>query len=72
VEHKGELLKIIASFVVGCDGAHSQVRHALHLPLEGGEYDAPFMLADIETVTSLPRTSCSYASANWDPSRFFR
>jgi 2-polyprenyl-6-methoxyphenol hydroxylase-like FAD-dependent oxidoreductase len=71
VEHKGELLKIIASFVVGCDGAHSQVRHALHLPLEGGEYDAPFMLADIETVTSLPADELQLCPSELGPVAIF-
>src|SRR5580698_6936438 len=28
-DHKGELGKLTASFVVGCDGAHSQVRRAV-------------------------------------------
>jgi hypothetical protein len=35
--------------VVGCDGAHSAVRHQLKLPFEGGEYKGSFLLADIET-----------------------
>ena len=47
VNRKGELVKLKVSFVVGCDGAHSTVRHTLNLPLEGGEY-ASFMLADVE------------------------
>src|ERR1700728_2642654 len=37
------------SFVIGCDGAHSQVRKEMNVPLEGGDYAADFMLADIET-----------------------
>ncbi len=49
VERHGEPAKIRASFVVGCDGAHSTVRRSLNLSLEGGEYHATFMLADIET-----------------------
>src|SRR5262249_26821227 len=52
--HKGETIKLRASFVVGCDGAHSAVRHTLNLPLEGGEYDAEFLLADVETDETLP------------------
>jgi 2-polyprenyl-6-methoxyphenol hydroxylase-like FAD-dependent oxidoreductase len=70
-EHKGELLKIIASFVVGCDGARSQVRHALNLPLEGGEYDAPFMLADIEAVTSLPADELQLCPSEFGPVAIF-
>jgi 2-polyprenyl-6-methoxyphenol hydroxylase-like FAD-dependent oxidoreductase len=49
VDHKGEPVKFRASFVIGCDGAHSAVRRTLKLPLEGGEYEASFMLADVET-----------------------
>jgi 2-polyprenyl-6-methoxyphenol hydroxylase-like FAD-dependent oxidoreductase len=71
VEHNGELLQVTASFVVGCDGAHSQVRHALNLPLEGGEYDAPFMLADIETVTSLPADELQLCPSEFGPVAIF-
>lgn len=71
VEHKGELLKINASFVVGCDGAHSQVRHALNLALEGGEYESPFMLADIETVTSLPTDELQLCPSEFGPVAIF-
>lgn len=53
VEHHGENREIRASFLVGCDGAHSAVRHALHLPFEGAEYSGFFLLADIESNESL-------------------
>lgn len=53
IDQKGERAKLKASVVVGCDGAHSQVRKTLNLPLEGGEYDALFLLADVETNESL-------------------
>ena len=43
-----------ASYVVGCDGAHSAVRHLLNLPFEGAEYNDTFMLADVETNETLP------------------
>lgn len=51
---KGGAIKIKASFVVGCDGAHSSVRHVLNLPFEGAIYDASFMLADVTTNDALP------------------
>ncbi len=54
LERKGKSETMTASVVVGCDGAHRNVRKTLNLPLEGGEYDSPFMLADIETNASLP------------------
>ncbi|HEX5229821.1 MAG TPA: FAD-dependent monooxygenase [Bryobacteraceae bacterium] len=52
VEQNGERRQISASFLVGCDGAHSAVRHALSVPMEGGEYRDQFILADIETSDS--------------------
>jgi 2-polyprenyl-6-methoxyphenol hydroxylase-like FAD-dependent oxidoreductase len=54
MDRKGEPIKLTASFVVGCDGAHSAVRHLLKLPFEGAEYDDKFVLADIETNETLP------------------
>src|SRR5215469_3425258 len=54
VDRNGEQIKLRASFVIGCDGAHSKIRQSLNLPLEGGEYDASFLLADIETNEGLP------------------
>lgn len=40
VDRKGEAARLTASFVVGCDGAHSAVRHLLKIPFAGAEYDA--------------------------------
>lgn len=54
VERNGERASVTASIVVGCDGAHSAVRRTAGLSLEGGEYRASFMLADIETNQALP------------------
>jgi 2-polyprenyl-6-methoxyphenol hydroxylase-like FAD-dependent oxidoreductase len=54
VDHKGQRRNITAAYVVGCDGAHSTVRHLLNLPFEGAEYHDLFMLADIETNEALP------------------
>ena len=54
LNHKGEPIELRAAFVVGCDGAHSAVRHLLNLPFEGGEYDDSYLLADIETNGTLP------------------
>lgn len=36
------------SYLVGCDGAHSAVRHGLDLEFPGGSYDQTFVLADVE------------------------
>jgi 2-polyprenyl-6-methoxyphenol hydroxylase-like FAD-dependent oxidoreductase len=54
VERNGQPITITATFVVGCDGAHSTIRHVLNLPFEGGAYDAEYMLADIESNDALP------------------
>lgn len=54
LHRRGSPVQLRASFVVGCDGAHSPVRHLLNLPFEGAEYHDLFMLADIETNETLP------------------
>ena len=36
-----------SDFVVGCDGAHSRVRHALGLAFDGQPYPQDFLLADV-------------------------
>jgi 2-polyprenyl-6-methoxyphenol hydroxylase-like FAD-dependent oxidoreductase len=54
LDHKGERQEISSRYVVGCDGAHSAVRHLLNLQFEGAEYHASFMLADVETNETLP------------------
>ncbi len=53
LERGGNHFSINARFVVGCDGAHSAVRKVLNLPFEGGDYDATFLLADLETNDAL-------------------
>jgi 2-polyprenyl-6-methoxyphenol hydroxylase-like FAD-dependent oxidoreductase len=54
LDRRGKPFELRASFVVGCDGAHSAVRHQLNLPFEGAEYKGSFLLADIETNEILP------------------
>ena len=34
-------------WIIGCDGAHSTVRHVLNLPFQGEEYAEGFTLADV-------------------------
>jgi 2-polyprenyl-6-methoxyphenol hydroxylase-like FAD-dependent oxidoreductase len=43
-----------AAWVVGCDGAHSTVRHALGLPFEGVAYEEEFVLGDLRIAWALP------------------
>ena len=40
--------KLEAGWLIGCDGAHSSVRHGLNLPFEGSAYPETFLLADVK------------------------
>ena len=71
LERKGEATKLRASFVVGCDGAHSAVRHQLNLPFEGAEYDDSFMLADVETNETLPADELQLCPSELGPVAIF-
>ena len=71
LDHKGELEMTTASFVVGCDGAHSKVRKNLNLTLEGGDYETPFMLADIETNGALPGNELQLCPSEFGPVAIF-
>jgi 2-polyprenyl-6-methoxyphenol hydroxylase-like FAD-dependent oxidoreductase len=42
----GRVRVITAGYVVGCDGAHSRVRHELGLPFRGHPYAQDWLLAD--------------------------
>jgi 2-polyprenyl-6-methoxyphenol hydroxylase-like FAD-dependent oxidoreductase len=42
-----------ASYVVGCDGAHSFVRRAMGFEFEGGSYPEEFVLGDVEADGAL-------------------
>jgi pentachlorophenol monooxygenase len=46
--------EVRAPFVIGCDGAHSAVRHQLGLRFEGGSFAEEYMLGDVEVSWSLP------------------
>jgi 2-polyprenyl-6-methoxyphenol hydroxylase-like FAD-dependent oxidoreductase len=69
--YKGEPSKVAASIVVGCDGAHSAIRHLLNIPFEGGEYAASFALADVETNESLPATELQLCPSEFGPVAIF-
>jgi 2-polyprenyl-6-methoxyphenol hydroxylase-like FAD-dependent oxidoreductase len=71
VEHGGNTADITATFVVGCDGAHSKVRKAMNLTLEGGEYDASFLLADVETNDALPADELQLCPSELGPVAIF-
>src|SRR5579872_3363696 len=43
LQRKGSVEHCTARYAVGCDGAHSKIRHLLSLPFEGGQYEALFL-----------------------------
>ena len=42
----GEIEEIHCAYIIGCDGAHSTVRHTLNFSFEGAAYKQSFILAD--------------------------
>ncbi len=49
LEHRdGRTEAVTASYLCGCDGAHSQVRQSLKLGFPGGTYDQLFYVADVK------------------------
>jgi 2-polyprenyl-6-methoxyphenol hydroxylase-like FAD-dependent oxidoreductase len=71
LDHEGERRDLKSAFVVGCDGAHSPVRHLLNLSFEGEVYDASFMLADIDTDESLPADEMQLCPSEFGPLAIF-
>lgn len=45
---EGREVQVSASYLVGCDGSHSAVRHVLGVPFEGQPYPFDWLLADTE------------------------
>ena len=71
IERRGESTEVRAAVVVGCDGAHSTVRHQLNLPFEGAEYQASFLLADVDTNTRLPADEMQLCPSEYGPVAIF-
>jgi 2-polyprenyl-6-methoxyphenol hydroxylase-like FAD-dependent oxidoreductase len=71
LDQKGQHVEVTAAFVVGCDGAHSAVRHLLNLPFEGGEYNDSFLLADIETNEVLAGNDLQLCPSEFGPVAIF-
>ena len=71
LSHNGERQQLTARFVVGCDGAHSAVRHLLSLPFDGAAYDALFMLADVQTNDALPADQLQLCPSEFGPAAVF-
>jgi len=71
IERRGASSRIRALFVIGCDGAHSTIRHQLQLPFEGAEYRASFLLADIETNTKFSADEMQLCPSELGPLAIF-
>lgn len=71
LDRKGERIEATALFLVGCDGAHSAVRHLLDLSFEGAQYAASFMLADVYTNEVLPGDELQLCPSEFGPLAIF-
>lgn len=71
LDQKGERIEVTALFLVGCDGAHSLVRHLLDLSFDGSQYTASFMLADVETNEVLPGDELHLCPSEFGPLAIF-
>jgi len=71
IERQGRSTVLRAAVVVGCDGAHSAVRHQLNLPFEGAEYQSSFLLADLETNTGLRADEMQLCPSEFGPVAIF-
>jgi 2-polyprenyl-6-methoxyphenol hydroxylase-like FAD-dependent oxidoreductase len=54
VDGQGQEQTVDSHWLIGCDGAHSTVRHALNLPFPGSEYPEEFLLADVQLDWKFP------------------
>jgi 2-polyprenyl-6-methoxyphenol hydroxylase-like FAD-dependent oxidoreductase len=52
---EGRTERLRARYLVGCDGAHSSVRHGAAIAFEGGAYPQTFVLGDLEVDGDLAR-----------------
>jgi 2-polyprenyl-6-methoxyphenol hydroxylase-like FAD-dependent oxidoreductase len=53
----GSTEQLRARYLVGCDGAHSSVRHGVGIPFEGGRYPHTFALGDLDVDGDLERNA---------------
>ncbi|MGH2482404.1 MAG: FAD-dependent monooxygenase, partial [Ktedonobacteraceae bacterium] len=55
LRHAGGREEVVkCTWLIGCDGAHSTVRHLLQMPFAGVAYPEDFALADVKIHWSLP------------------
>lgn len=71
LDRKGERFEVTALFLVGCDGAHSTVRHLLNLLFDGAQYDDSFMLADVDANEVLPGDELHLCPSQFGPLAIF-
>ena len=71
LDHNGTKEHVSAAFVIGCDGAHSKVRHILDLPFDGAQYDDLIMLADVGTNEALPVNELQLCPSELGPVAIF-
>jgi len=67
----GSSAVVAAKYLVGCDGAHSAVRHLLDLPFEGAEYAEQYILADAMTNDALPSDELQLCPSELGPLAIF-
>jgi 2-polyprenyl-6-methoxyphenol hydroxylase-like FAD-dependent oxidoreductase len=60
----GRIERIAADYVVGCDGAHSAVRHLSGIPFPGTTYPDECLLGDVEMRWRLPDEQVSICPAS--------
>lgn len=53
----GRLEHYQPQWTVGCDGAHSTIRHSLSIPFEGEAYQEIFLITDVKAETPLFRNA---------------
>jgi 3-(3-hydroxy-phenyl)propionate hydroxylase len=58
-------------WLIGCDGAHSSVRHLLGFSFEGGSYEDAFMLADVSADGDLDTSAFQVFTTPRGPLAFF-
>ena len=71
LDHRGQPEVLTALFVIGCDGAHSAVRHALSIPFAGAAYEGSFLLADVQTNDRLPADRMQLCPSELGPIAIF-
>lgn len=58
-----------SSFLVGTDGAHSAVRHAIGLGFEGSTFDDRFLIADVRAELPFTAERHFHFDPPWNPGR---